>query len=106
ALARGIEVRQGTEVVSVAVARGRVTGLGTREGDVACGALVNAAGAWARRLGELAGVEVPVDGYRRQVAVLEAERTALPLVAEELGAGEVRYLRAEGAHRILAGLPT
>jgi len=106
ALARGIDVRQGTEVVSVAVARGRVTGVGTRDGAVACGALVDAAGAWARRLGELAGVEVPVDGYRRQVAVLEAERTALPLVAEELGDGEVLYLRAEGGHRILAGLHT
>jgi sarcosine oxidase subunit beta len=104
ALAEGIEVRQGTEVVSVAVARGRVRGVGTREGDVACGALVNAAGARARRLGELAGVEVPVDGYRRQVAVLEAERTALPLVAEELDDGEVLYLRSEGERRILAGL--
>jgi sarcosine oxidase, subunit beta len=104
ALAREVEVRQGAEVVSVAVARGRVRSVGTRDGDVACGALVDAAGAWARRLGELAGVEVPVDGYRRQVAVLEAERTALPLVAEELGDGEVLYLRAEGARRILAGL--
>jgi sarcosine oxidase subunit beta len=47
---------------------------------------------------------VPVHGYRRQVAVLEAERTALPLVAEELGDGEVLYLRAEGERRILAGL--
>ena len=104
ALAEGIEVRQGAGVVSVAVARGRVSGVGTRDGDIACGAVVNAAGAWARRLGELAGVEVPVDGYRRQVAVLEAERTALPLVAEEIGDGEVLYLRAEGERRLLAGL--
>jgi sarcosine oxidase subunit beta len=104
ALAQGVEVRQGIEVASVAVAGGRVRAVGTPDGEIVCGALVSAAGAWARRLGELAGVEVPVDGYRRQVAVLEAERTALPLVAEELADGEVLYLRAEGERRILAGL--
>ena len=104
ALTQGVEVRQGAEVVAVEVAGGRVRGVTTRDGDVDCGAVVNAAGAWARRLGALAGVEVPVDGYRRQVAVLEVERTALPIVTEELPGGEVLYLRAEGERRILAGL--
>lgn len=104
ALARGVEVRQGTEVVAVRVARGRIVGVTTSGGDVDCGAVVNAAGAWARRLGALAGVEVPVDGYRRQVAVLEAKRTTLPLVAEERADGDVLYLRAEGERHVLAGL--
>jgi sarcosine oxidase subunit beta len=104
ALAEGVEVRQGTEVVAITVARGHVTGVATREADIACAAIVNAAGAWARHVGALAGVEVPVDGYRRQVAVLEADRTALPIVTDELGDGEVLYLRAEGGRHILAGL--
>lgn len=104
ALARDVEVRQGAELSSLAVAAGRVVGVTAREGDVRCGAVVNAAGAWARRIGALAGVEVPVDGYRRQVAVLEAERTTLPIVTEELAGGEVLYLRSEGERRVLAGL--
>ena len=72
--------------------------------EVRCGAVVNAAGAWARRIGALAGVEVPVDGYRRRVAVLEAEHTELPIVTEELAGGEVLYLRGEGGRHVLAGL--
>jgi glycine/D-amino acid oxidase-like deaminating enzyme len=104
ALAEGVEVRQGTDVVAVTAARGRLLGVTTREGEIACAAVVNAAGAWARQLGALAGIEVPVDGYRRQVAVLEAERTLLPIVTEELGHGETLYLRAEGERHILAGL--
>jgi sarcosine oxidase subunit beta len=104
ALTHGVEVRQGTEVVAVRVDERRVVGVTTRDGDVDCGAVVNAAGAWARQVGALAGVEVPVDGYRRQVAVLEAERTALPIVTEELPDGEVLYLRGEGGRHVLAGL--
>jgi len=104
ALARDVEVRQGAEVTSFTIASGCVVGVTTREGDVRCGAVVNAAGAWARRIGALASVEVPVDGYRRQVAVLEAERTRLPIVTEELAGGEVLYLRGEGERHVLAGL--
>jgi sarcosine oxidase, subunit beta len=104
ALARDVEVRQGAEVVSLTIASGRVVGVTTREGELRCGAVVNAAGAWARRIGALAGVDVAVEGYRRQVAVLEAERTALPIVTEELPGGEVLYLRGEGERHIVAGL--
>jgi len=104
ALAQDVEVRQGAEVTALTIASGRVVGVTTREGETRCGAVVDAAGAWARRIGALAGVEVPVDGYRRQVAVLEAERTKLPIVTEELAGGEVLYLRGEGERHILAGL--
>jgi glycine/D-amino acid oxidase-like deaminating enzyme len=104
ALSRDVEVRQGVEVTSLRIASGRVVGVETREGELRCGAVVNAAGAWARRIGALAGVDVPVAGYRRQVAVLEAERTALPIVTEELPGGEVLYLRGEGGRHIVAGL--
>jgi glycine/D-amino acid oxidase-like deaminating enzyme len=103
-LARDVEVRQGAQLTSLTIASGRVVGVTTREGEVRCGAVVNAAGAWARQTGALAGVEVPVDGYRRQVAVLETERTRLPIVTEELADGEVLYLRGEGERHILAGL--
>lgn len=104
ALAEDVEVRQGVHVTALTIAAGRVVGVTTREGELRCGAVVNAAGAWARRIGALAGIDVPVDGYRRQVAVLEAERTRLPLVTEELAGGEVLYLRGEGERHVLAGL--
>jgi sarcosine oxidase, subunit beta len=103
-LAEDVDVQVGAEVTSFTITSGRVMGVTTREGDIPCGAVVDAAGAWARQVGALAGVEVPVDGYRRQVAVLETDRTELPLVTEELDGGEVLYLRGEGERHILAGL--
>jgi sarcosine oxidase, subunit beta len=103
-LAKDVDVEQGAEVTGFTVASGRVVAVRTRRGEIACGAVVNAAGAWARKIGALAGVEVPVDGYRRQVAVLATDGMALPIVTEELDGGEVLYLRSEGERHVLAGL--
>jgi sarcosine oxidase subunit beta len=47
---------------------GRITAVRTGAGDVACGAVVNAAGAWASEVASLAGVTIPVRPLRRQVA--------------------------------------
>ncbi|HEV8130272.1 MAG TPA: FAD-binding oxidoreductase [Acidobacteriota bacterium] len=39
----------------------------TTSGDISGGVVVNAAGPWARRIGEFAGVDLPVFPYRRHV---------------------------------------
>jgi 4-methylaminobutanoate oxidase (formaldehyde-forming) len=57
---RGVKVIEGIEVTGVASERGRVTGVRTAQGDVACEVLVNCAGQWARQFGRLAGVNVPL----------------------------------------------
>jgi sarcosine oxidase subunit beta len=48
--------------------RGRITSVSTTAGDVSAGHVVNAAGAWAGQLARLAGIEIPVNPLRRQVA--------------------------------------
>jgi sarcosine oxidase subunit beta len=61
----------GAEVTGFAVAKrlpGRITHVKTTAGPIAARHVVNAAGAWAGRLGRLAGVEIPVAPLRRQVA--------------------------------------
>jgi len=47
---------------------GAVSAVRTTRGPIACGAVVNAAGAWARPVAKLAGVDLPVDPLRRQMA--------------------------------------
>jgi glycine/D-amino acid oxidase-like deaminating enzyme len=48
---------------------GRISAVRTAGGDVAAGAVVNAAGAWAAPLARGAGLDLPVEPLRRQVAI-------------------------------------
>jgi glycine cleavage system aminomethyltransferase T/glycine/D-amino acid oxidase-like deaminating enzyme len=57
---RGVKIVEGVEVTGVRTDRGRVTGVVTAQGEVACETLVNCGGQWARQFGALAGVNVPL----------------------------------------------
>lgn len=68
--AHGLEARFGTEVTALLADRGRIAGVRTPEGDIACDRVVLATGAWARDLLVPLGVDVPIALKRIQVAVL------------------------------------
>jgi glycine cleavage system aminomethyltransferase T/glycine/D-amino acid oxidase-like deaminating enzyme len=57
---RGVKIVEGVEVTGVRSERGRVTGVVTAQGEIACETLVNCGGQWARQFGALAGVNVPL----------------------------------------------
>jgi 4-methylaminobutanoate oxidase (formaldehyde-forming) len=61
---RGATIAEGIKVTAVDRAAGRVTGVRWRsadgEGTIACEAIVNCGGQWARAFGRLAGVNVPL----------------------------------------------
>jgi len=54
-------------VTGIEVAGGRVTGVRTPLGRVACETVVNAAGPWAGVVGEMAGAPLPITPVRRQM---------------------------------------
>ncbi|HEY5057550.1 MAG TPA: FAD-dependent oxidoreductase [Gaiellaceae bacterium] len=56
----GAEIYQHTRVTGISVERGRVTGVVTEQGAIEAGVVVNAGGMFAKELGALAGVNVPV----------------------------------------------
>ncbi|HEX5294329.1 MAG TPA: FAD-dependent oxidoreductase [Streptosporangiaceae bacterium] len=65
ALARGARqggavIREHTAVTGIAVRGGTVTGVATREGEVEAEIVVNCAGQWAKQVGDLCGVTVPL----------------------------------------------
>jgi sarcosine oxidase subunit beta len=75
ALARGARLREGVSVTGVRVAGGRAVGLETSDGPVDAGAVVCAAGAWAAPLLATAGVSVPLEPIRVQVAIVNRPDT-------------------------------
>ena len=72
AQAAGVEVARDTEVTGVRVERGRIAGVETTRGTIETRKVVNAAGPHARRIGRMAGVDVPVEPYRRHIFIAAA----------------------------------
>src|SRR5262245_18556814 len=57
---RGAEIATGTRVTAIRVERGRVNGVDTDRGSIETEIVVNAGGMYAREIGTLAGVNVPI----------------------------------------------
>lgn len=76
----GVDIRTNTAVTDVQFDDGRAVGVAVEgdgappDGSIHADALVNAAGPWAGRVAELAGVDVPVEPQRRQAVVVDPER--------------------------------
>jgi sarcosine oxidase subunit beta len=69
AQASGVTVERDTEVTGIRVAAGRVSAVETTRGTVETRVVVNAAGPYARRVAALAGIEVPVQPFRRHIFI-------------------------------------
>ncbi|MBA3324295.1 MAG: FAD-binding oxidoreductase, partial [Rhodobacteraceae bacterium] len=67
----GVTIREGVAVTGVRTADGRVAGVETDRGFIACERLVNCAGQWARAVGALAGVNVPLVSVEHQYLITE-----------------------------------
>jgi sarcosine oxidase subunit beta len=67
----GARVREGAAVTGIDVSGGRVAGVQTAAGEISTRVVFDCAGPWSRAVGELAGIEVPVDPYRRHIWVTD-----------------------------------
>jgi sarcosine oxidase subunit beta len=65
----GADIRLGVEVRALVVEGGKVAGVETNEGRYDCGTVILATGPWAARLSQAAGVRLPVEPCRTQVAL-------------------------------------
>ena len=69
ARAAGADIRQGVEVKEIIAQAGKAAGVATNEGRYESRCLVLATGPWAARLAASAGMRVPVQACRTQVAL-------------------------------------
>ncbi|MCB2110869.1 MAG: FAD-dependent oxidoreductase [Defluviimonas sp.] len=67
----GARIVEGVRVTGFAMAGNRITAVQTTMGEIACETVVNCAGQWARQLGAMAGIEVPLQAVRHQYVVTE-----------------------------------
>jgi 4-methylaminobutanoate oxidase (formaldehyde-forming) len=80
ARARGATLVEGAIVEGLRRSNNRITHVLTNEGEVSCEIVVNAAGLWARHVGEMAGIELPVTVLEHQYLVTEKS----PLIPDGL----------------------
>ena len=72
ARSRGAKILEGVKVTAIHQSDGRVTGVSTDRGEVACDSVVNAAGMWGREVGKLAGVNAPLQACEHFYIVTES----------------------------------
>ena len=94
---RGVTIRERVRVTGINTGRGAVTGVRTDQGDVEAEIVVNCAGQWAKQVGAMCGVTVPlhsaehfyvvtdrVDGVHRDFPVLR-DPDGYTYIKEEVG---------------------
>jgi len=69
---RGVTIVEETRVTGISTEQGRAVGVLTDKGEIRCEVVVNCGGQWARQIGALAGVSVPLQSVQHQYIVTEA----------------------------------
>jgi 4-methylaminobutanoate oxidase (formaldehyde-forming) len=88
ARAGGAMLREGVQVTGVRLERGRVAGVETTAGPIATEVVVNCAGMWARALGRLSGVTIPLHACEHMYIVttpMDGVATDLPVLRDPDG---------------------
>ncbi|BCH27441.1 GcvT family protein [Mesorhizobium sp. L-8-3] len=67
----GARLFEGVRVTGFAMKDGRITAVKTTRGDIACEKVVNCAGQWARQVGAMAGINVPLQPVKHQYIITE-----------------------------------
>jgi len=94
---QGIKIIENCAVTGVLVENGAVKGVRTAEGDIEAEYVVNCAGMWARQLGELSGVNIPLQAAEHYYLITEpvdGVHGDLPVLEDPSSYG---YYREEGS---------
>jgi glycine/D-amino acid oxidase-like deaminating enzyme len=67
----GVQLFEQTCVTGISTASGRIKSVSTDRGEIATGKVVNAAGIWGKKVGALAGVQLPIHPSRVQGALFQ-----------------------------------
>ena len=77
---QGVRIIEDCTVTGIEISRGRVSAVLTEHGRIACEVVVNCAGQWAREVGQLAGVNVPLVSVQHQYLITDV----IPGISKDL----------------------
>jgi 4-methylaminobutanoate oxidase (formaldehyde-forming) len=103
ARAGGVRIIENLKVTGILSAEGAVTGVITDAGAIRAETVVNCAGMWAREVGLLAGVNVPLQAAEHYYLISEPVAGVHPLLPILRDPGNSAYIREE-AGKIMVGL--
>jgi sarcosine oxidase subunit beta len=92
----GVRIEEQTKVTTIRMEGGKVRGVETTNGPIAAPVVVNVAGPWGGEIAKLAGLNLPVKPYRRQVFVTKAFDAIPKPVPMILDIEPAFYFRGEG----------
>jgi len=92
----GARLVRGCEVTDIHTDGTSITAVETSLGTIATDTVVCAAGAWARRLGDLVGVALPVEPVRRQIVTTEPMAGLDPRTPFTIDFSTSLYFHSEG----------
>ena len=93
---RGATLLEGTPAIDVLTRDGAVVGVRTPAGDIECEYVVNAAGMWARQLGERSGVSIPLQAAEHYYLITGAMPEVDPDWPVLEDPSNFTYIRPEG----------
>jgi 4-methylaminobutanoate oxidase (formaldehyde-forming) len=99
----GVTISEGVAVTGIRVRDGRVAGVITDQSEVACGTVVNCAGQWARAVGRLAGVNVPLVSVQHQYLITEKIEGVTPGLPTLRDPDRLTYYKEEVGGLIMGG---
>ncbi len=67
----GAKIVENVRVTGFEMKDGRILRVKTTQGDIACEKVVNCAGQWARQVGDMAGINVPLQAVKHQYIITE-----------------------------------
>ena len=101
ARSRGVELVEGVKATGLRIEGGRVTGVQTSDGLVACPCVVNAAGFGARQVAAWAGLDLPIRNMKRHIFVTAPVPAYAGPIPFTYDAEAAWYMRREGPGLIL-----
>lgn len=90
---------QGIDIVG-----GRVTGIQTSKGAFSTPIVVNAAGAWAKQVCEMAGLDLPLSTWRHETMFIRRPASSSKSLPTVIDFPNMMYFRPEGRDLTLVGL--